>query len=206
MSVKFSLFPFRKNSSKGQASFEKKSSRVKQNGHSFKQSKAAAGGTIYSEVNALKRFNIALLLFWCLVMVIMVLFLMGINKIGKADWKPAAIPGHSRVDADVEKREFKPLSYYLDIIGKRNLFKLLAVKPKIEKPAVLRPEPSELLKDYTLMGIISGENPQAIIEDRKTKNTYFLNKGQNLGEMLIVDIQEDKVVLEVDGQQLDLNL
>ncbi|MFA5115748.1 MAG: type II secretion system protein N [Candidatus Omnitrophota bacterium] len=62
------------------------------------------------------------------------------------------------------------------------------------------------LKDLTLNGIIAGDNPQAIIEDTKNKKSYFLNKGQSINRMTVKDILQDRVILEVDGETLELTL
>ena len=62
------------------------------------------------------------------------------------------------------------------------------------------------LKDLNLNGIIAGDNPQAIIEDTKNKKSYFLNKGQSINRMTVKDILQDRVILEVDGETLELTL
>lgn len=64
----------------------------------------------------------------------------------------------------------------------------------------------DLIKDINLVGIISGENPQAIIEDKKTQKTYYLSKGQFIGEFQVEDIREGKVILNFRGQRYELYL
>jgi len=62
----------------------------------------------------------------------------------------------------------------------------------------------DLIKDINLVGIISSEPPQAVIEDKKTQKTYYLSKGQSIGELKVENIQEGKVVLDYLGTKYEL--
>ena len=57
-----------------------------------------------------------------------------------------------------------------------------------------------------LVGIIAGDNPQAIIEDKKAQKTYYLNKGQSFNGYVVEDISKDKVMLDYDGKKISLFL
>lgn len=105
-----------------------------------------------------------------------------------------------------ERAETAPFSYYEGIIGKRDVFRTANAPEKSNKSLTVQPAPSELLQNYSLIGVVADENPQAIIEDKNSKQTYFLNKGQSLGQMKIEDIQEGKVILEANGQRLELSI
>lgn len=67
-------------------------------------------------------------------------------------------------------------------------------------------DPADILKDINLLGIVSGEKPQAIIEDKKTQKTYFLNKGDSFGQVKVLEIKEGKVLLDYRGKNFDLFL
>lgn len=101
------------------------------------------------------------------------------------------------------KMEIKPLESYLGGIGDRQIFGA-TTSSKTEKP--VSSVDADLIKDMTLVGIISGENPQAIIEDKKTQKTYYLNQGQFIGEFKVEEIQEGKIILNYQGQQYELYL
>ena len=62
------------------------------------------------------------------------------------------------------------------------------------------------LKDYTLKGIIAGDKPQVILEDGKNNKSYFLYKGDSVDNIKVEDIQEDKVILTINGERLELTL
>ncbi len=100
-----------------------------------------------------------------------------------------------------------PFSTYAEAIGKRELFKPPKSEAVKEKPAAQKTESaSDKLKYLSLIGIIGGERPQAVIEDKKDKKTYFLNKGQTVSEMKVEDILKDRIILDFDGEKIELVL
>ena len=123
---------------------------------------------------------------------------------------------HSEIDADnefssenayiPEELKAKPFSYYAGLIAKKDLFKMTLEVKKETPKALMQAGPLELLNNYSLSGVVSGESPQAIIEDKKSRKAYFLNKGQYLGEFRIEDIMEGKVILDFNGQKFELSL
>jgi len=59
----------------------------------------------------------------------------------------------------------------------------------------------------SLIGVIAGEPPQAIIEDSQTKKSFFVTAGQSLIEGLMVkEILENRVVLDLYGERIELSL
>ncbi|MFH1441732.1 MAG: type II secretion system protein N [Candidatus Omnitrophota bacterium] len=102
-----------------------------------------------------------------------------------------------------ERKEAPSLEFYLEETGNRQIFNSpVAAKENKASAAVT----SDLLKNLNLVGIIAGENPQAIIEDKKAQKTYYLQKGQFIEEYEITDIQEGKIVLTNNGQKYELYL
>ena len=57
-----------------------------------------------------------------------------------------------------------------------------------------------------LVGILAGDNPQAIIEDKKAQKTYYLNKGQSFDGYVVEEISENKVTLNYEGKKITLFL
>jgi len=59
----------------------------------------------------------------------------------------------------------------------------------------------------SLIGIVAGNPPQAIIEDSETKKTHFVTAGQRVIEGLTVEeVRNDRVVLDLDGEKIELSL
>jgi hypothetical protein len=101
------------------------------------------------------------------------------------------------------KKEPKPLESYLAPIRGRQIFS--AVRGEAPGTAAKAADAS-LIKDINLVGIISGDNPQAIIEDKKSQKNYYLSKGQFIGDLKVEDIEEGKIILNYNGQKYELHL
>lgn len=101
------------------------------------------------------------------------------------------------------QKSVKPFEYYQNEITSRSLF-TDAGQQNNAQPA--QAASADLIKDINLVGIIAGENPQAVIEDKKSARTYYVSKGQRIGEMLVDDIQEGKIIISYRGQRYELYL
>ncbi|MCX5712178.1 MAG: hypothetical protein NTY47_03770 [Candidatus Omnitrophica bacterium] len=99
------------------------------------------------------------------------------------------------------KQPIEPFDQYKQSISGRNIFG----QTSSDSPATAAID-SNLIKDISLVGILAGDNPQAIIEDKKTQKTFYVIKGQYFGEFQLEDIQEGKVILNYHGQRYELYL
>ena len=99
----------------------------------------------------------------------------------------------------------KLYSYYGEDIEKRDIFRS-SFQGTSKEVAVEEKALKEFTKDLNLLGIVTGKNPQAIIEDKKEGKTYFVNKGDSIGVLRVEEIREDRVILNYQGEQLDLTL
>lgn len=102
--------------------------------------------------------------------------------------------------------EVKPYSFYQDTTASRQIFGSPLAELTKSSQTSSDAVGMDIIKDFNLLGIISGENPQAIIEDKKTQKTYYLSKGQSIGEFQVEDIQEGKIILIYKGQRFELYL
>ncbi|MBU0547215.1 MAG: hypothetical protein KJ710_04430 [Candidatus Omnitrophica bacterium] len=102
------------------------------------------------------------------------------------------------------KAEVRPFLYYLEMVQRRNIFspvKLMSAEnPQVEAKKIL----SALIKELKLVGISWGKDPEVIIEDTKSNKTYFLKTGDTISKFKIDVILKDKVILEADGEKMDL--
>lgn len=125
----------------------------------------------------------------------------GFNEI-KLSKAPDDKPEITLSGLELEKKT-KPYEFYLQGLGKRQIFSAnFAQEETTTSPGV----DTDLIKHINLVGIISGENPQAVIEDKNIHKTYYLNKGQSIGELQIEDIKEGRVILNCKGQRYELYL
>ena len=101
--------------------------------------------------------------------------------------------------------ETKGYSYYLNRITGKRLFgsgSYVQTEPREGMETTGEASGSTL----GLVGVIPGNNPQAIIEDKKNQKTYYLIKGQSVDEIVVEDIGENKVMLEYKGKRMTLFL
>jgi type II secretory pathway component PulC len=98
----------------------------------------------------------------------------------------------------------KPLESYTEEFKDRQIFQNPLTEDTLKGSQ--KSLETDLLNDFSLIGIVSGENPQAIIEDKKNQKTYYVSKGQSIGAFKVEGIQEGKVVLGYQGNTYDLYL
>ena len=73
-------------------------------------------------------------------------------------------------------------------------------------PANKKTAAESSLSNLALVGILLGDNPQAILEDKTTQMIYYLSKNQTVSGMTVEDIQEKKVVLKYKGESVTFTL
>lgn len=97
----------------------------------------------------------------------------------------------------------KPFEFYIDGVGARQVF------GGADKGGTALSQAAagvNVADDINLVGIISGENPQAIVEDKKSQKTYYLSRGQLIGDLKVDDIGDGKIIVERLGQKFELYL
>ncbi|MFH0827369.1 MAG: hypothetical protein V1923_05780 [Candidatus Omnitrophota bacterium] len=100
--------------------------------------------------------------------------------------------------------DVKPLESYLEGVQQRQIFRAATVSDVVPVSSAAVTNTLDLFKDMTLVGVISSDPPQAVIEDKKTQRTYYLTRGQAIGDLKIDDIQEGKVILDYLGTKYEL--
>ncbi len=168
--------------------------------------KSLNSGLFSLDIRLIKRLNAIILIFLALSIIGISTSLQKANRMTDFAQLNPAKDEDSILSPDYKAKELKPFSYYSEIIGKRQLFKIIASAEAKEKPKTASAPSLDAIKNYSLMGVISGENPQAIIEDKKTKQTIYLQKGQSIGELKVTDVQDGKIILESGGETAELSI
>ena len=60
------------------------------------------------------------------------------------------------------------------------------------------------MRGFKLVGISWGKEPIVMIESKYEKRTYFLKKGDSMGQFKIKDILEDRVILDYNEELIEL--
>lgn len=118
------------------------------------------------------------------------------------------LPAIHREGADASvrsKNDGLPLESYTGALDKKDLFGLLFVEETVTPG---RSEAAEdVLKTLVLLGVVSGSDQQAVIEDTSRQKTYFLREGEKVNDEVMVErIAQGKVFLRVAGRTYEINL
>lgn len=149
-------------------------------------------------------FNLRKVFFWlfiasCIYLIISLIYpWVGLKNIRLP--KPS---GESTGEKQTTKLSVKPIEEYLKNVKGRQIFSGNAALQTAQSINVAN---IDLMKDISLVGIISGATPQAVIEDKKNQKTYYVTKGQFIGEIQIEEIQERKIIVNYAGQKYELNM
>jgi len=99
------------------------------------------------------------------------------------------------------------ISKYTDVLGKRQMFKIYETPaPKPTEPTKPKVTLQQIIAGYTFVGILFGDEPQAIVEDKKSGQSFYLKAGQNLGEIKIESVERGKVTLSCGDEVMDINI
>jgi hypothetical protein len=102
--------------------------------------------------------------------------------------------------------ELLPFDVYEEKFLERNIFQTPWEKNKgsLVGKDVLVNKDSRVSNQLKLVGIILDESPKAIIEDLQKKETLFLSLNEKHGNVVVEDIQEDRVILKLNGEKIEL--
>lgn len=112
-------------------------------------------------------------------------------------------------DSQSKTNDRQAFSSYETIIAKRQLFVLTSGNTLTsENIAAVKAVSTwaQVVKNFSLVGILPGDNPQAIIEDKSKGKTYYVGKTQDFEGVTVKDIKDKVVVLEYNGENHTLNL
>lgn len=113
----------------------------------------------------------------------------------------------TREQMETSVAERPALSYYTNSVGKRQIFKIFQPpKPKAKAPDKPKVTLQQRLAGYTFVGILFGDTPQAIVEDKKSARSHYVSAGQMLGEIKIESIERGKVTVSCEEETMDINI
>ena len=84
----------------------------------------------------------------------------------------------------------KDLAAYKSIVLSRELFRPFVSSKKKSAPVKTI---DDITKDMILVGVVSGDNKEAIIKNRRTRQTYFVSVGSRVGEIKVENISDDQI-------------
>ena len=146
-------------------------------------------------------------------LVILTLYFAGNLAIGIVNTKKLPVfkfefSGKESGDLLQEGSFLKAASYYLEKVRQRDIFQLEPKKTEGTTEAAAPAGPSGEILDATqhlkLVGISWSNDPDAMVEDSRALKTFFVKRGQMLGDVRVQAIFKDKVVLSYRGEEIEL--
>jgi len=101
----------------------------------------------------------------------------------------------------------KAASYYLDKVRERDIFTMGLKKIPAEKPGEVAAPSGKSLDvagSLKLVGISWSADPDAMIEDTKALKTFFVKRGEMVGDARVQAIFKDKVVLILNNEEFEI--
>lgn len=120
--------------------------------------------------------------------------------LAQATAEPAAGPHAVGLRQPAER---KPIEEYLQGINNRHIF---SCQPSAGELGQVSAVETSSISDIGVVGIILDGSPQAVVENKKTQQSYYVSKGQYVSQFLVADIQEGKIVLDYLGKKYELQL
>ncbi len=98
------------------------------------------------------------------------------------------------------------MSYYSEKVSRRNIFKRGARIEEEKQKADISPSAKalELLQALRLVGISWSDDPDAMVENTKAGQTFFIKEGQSVGELRVESIAKDKIVFRYNKELVEL--
>ena len=149
----------------------------------------------------------------CVSAVILVFYFISSAAIGIVNSRRLPIfrfEAHGKESQDVfqEGSFLKAASYYLEKIRQRDIFQLGPKKTDELTQEITPAGPSgemlEAAQHLKLVGISWSNDPDAMIEDTQALKTFFVKRGQMIGDLRVQAIFKDKVVLSRRGEEIEL--
>ena len=104
-----------------------------------------------------------------------------------------------------KKEEAGSFDDYQRLLSGKSIFAPAAPR-KRQQSATEGPSLRDLVKELRLVGIMPGEDPQAIIEDKRTGETLFLKRDEMINDIKIEDIGTGRVTLGYNEDTTTLSL
>ncbi len=105
---------------------------------------------------------------------------------------------------DAKLTELKPFDDYRLQLEQTDVFEAPWEAPKDTSTKNLDTPLVELTKVLRLIGIVLDADPKAIVEDLKTKQTYFLSIGEEISGAKLKSVDEGKVTFFYNDQEVDI--
>lgn len=146
-----------------------------------------------------------------LISIVVLGIVVGINSFSKKEyvWQNVVTERTEQSFTSRQKkvREKKDYASFLETIQERPLFASVASEAAAPVPGISRQDFNKIVENLRLVGIITEEPQRAIIEDKTTGKTLYLQKEDVIsGNLKIQEIKKDSVIVICDGETFEIHL
>ena len=105
------------------------------------------------------------------------------------------------------QRKQKDYSLFLQQIKNRNIFASPQRRSSAPAAGIDRTKINKIIENLQLVGVIAGEEPKVVIEDKKAQKSFYLKEGESFSENIIVEkIEKNSVLINCYGETFELYL
>lgn len=99
----------------------------------------------------------------------------------------------------------KAATFYLEQVRQKNIFEMgKAKKEDTEEAKTPSEESLHAAQNLRLVGISWSDDPDVMIEDTNVPRTYFVKRGEMIGDFKVQAIFKNKVILTREGEEIEL--
>lgn len=106
-------------------------------------------------------------------------------------------------ESPVQAFDVPPFDFYKQSMDGRDIFQAPWERP-VSAAIVSGASAAELTRQLKLVGILLDKDPKAIVENLGTQQTFFVSPGESIGNAVVSEIQQDKVILIFGQEKVEL--
>jgi len=97
------------------------------------------------------------------------------------------------------------VGFYTDLVERRDIFRFAAdPSASVVTQFAVAPANQDLMTRFIVQGVVYDLNPMAIIKDIQSNKIYFLHRSEMLEDAKLVDIKDNRVIFDRNGETLEL--
>jgi len=149
----------------------------------------------------LPQINLGILAVTAIVFIAAILNVLTFGVRYRLDVAQASTLDSGAVLTSFSQLELRSLNSYKKLFASKKLFRPL-IKSSKRRAKVLTID--DLCKDLILIGIIKQDVPEAIVKNRRTRQSYFIKRGASLGQLKVESVGDDQIVVSFKGSKKTL--
>ncbi|GEM_PF-5170636 len=126
----------------------------------------------------------------------------------KNEWSPRLAVVQSEPTVVSSQKMLEPLkmiSSYTEQLGRRDIFNFASSGIDVSSEQRQAGAEKSLPSHLKIVGVLIGKPSEVIIEDTKVQQTYFVQEGKTVGLFHVLHASKENVVMEYQGQSIEVD-